>query len=126
MRLPNAILQVTLRPMPLYDKDSSAQIAAGLENLFWIFIYVFILLNLKELFKKRYFSFQVPAVVFISLFTLAAALYEGNIGTAFRHKGLLLSLLLLVAFSLYTQKSVQMPRSKFSKRLKRDMSGAGL
>ena len=125
-RLPIAILHVTLRPMPIYDRDSSAQIAAGLENLFWIFISVFILLHLKKLFRKRHFIFEVPAAVFIALFTVAAALYEGNVGTAFRHKGLLLPLFLLIAVSLYTEKSLQMPRSVFSKGMKKKISSGGL
>lgn len=109
-RLPSAIIQVTLRPIPLYDRGSSAQIAAGIENMFWIFLYVLIIIQVKGLFGRKRLSFEIPAALFISLFTVAAALYEGNVGTAFRHKGLLLPLLLLIAVSLYIDRPTHAPR----------------
>jgi hypothetical protein len=110
-RLPSALIQVTLRPIPLYDRGSSAQIAAGIENLFWIFLYALILIQLKGLFGGKRLSFEIPAALFVSLFTVAAALYEGNVGTAFRHKGLLLPLLLLITASLYIDRPTHAPRS---------------
>ena len=111
IRLPSAIIQVTLRPFPLYDRGSSAQIAAGIENMFWIFLYVLILIQVKGLFGRKRLSFEIPAALFVSLFTVAAALYEGNVGTAFRHKGLLLPLLLLIAVTLYIDRPTHGPRS---------------
>lgn len=111
IRLPSAIIQVTLRPFPLYDRESSAQIAAGIENMFWIFLYVLILIQVKGLFGRKRLSFEIPASLFVSLFTVAAALYEGNVGTAFRHKGLLLPLLLLIAVTLYIDRPTHAPRS---------------
>lgn len=110
-RLPIAIIQVTSRPFPLYDRGSIAQIAAGIENLFWIFLYSIILIQLKGLFRKKCLSFEIPAALFVSLFTIGSALYEGNIGTAFRHKGLLLPLLLLITVSLYINRHARAPRS---------------
>lgn len=114
-RLPSAVVQVTLRPVPIYDTGSSAQIAAGIENLVWILLYVFILSQLKGLFRKKHFGFEIPATIFVALFTIAAGLYEGNVGTAFRHKGLLLSLLLLIAVSLNLARAPQVLESTIKK-----------
>lgn len=114
-RLPSAVVQVTLRPVPIYDTGSSTQIAAGIENLVWMLLYVFILSQLKGLFRKKHFGFEIPATIFVALFTIAAGLYEGNVGTAFRHKGLLLSLLLLIAVSLYLERTPQVLESTIKK-----------
>jgi hypothetical protein len=125
-RMPSAIIQVTFRPLPIYDRSSSAQIGAGIENLFWILMYVFIMLRLKPLLRKSHLSFEIPAALFVLLFTIAAAVYEGNVGTAFRHKGLLLPLVLLIATSLYIERSFQMPRLVSSKVMKKKNSSGEL
>jgi len=99
VRLPVAVLQVTLRPLIFLDSGSITQNLASLENLIWIFLYILILLTSKSLLSSKSFNFDLPAILLISLLALCAGLYEGNIGTAFRQKGILLPFLLLILLS---------------------------
>ena len=102
IRLPLAIPQVTFRPLIFLDSGSLSQNLASLENLIWIFLYVYVLFSTGSLIRSNGTSFQVPAIILISLFAVGAGLYEGNIGTAFRHKGILLPFLLLIVAERYS------------------------
>jgi hypothetical protein len=101
-RLPVAILQVTFRPLIFLDSGNLTQSFASLENLIWIFLYIFILLTSKKLLSEGSRDFELPATVLLFLFAIGAGLYEGNIGTAFRHKGILLPFLLLILVSRFS------------------------
>jgi VIT1/CCC1 family predicted Fe2+/Mn2+ transporter len=67
--------------------------------------------------KRRAFSFLAPifpALIFFALYVLGASAYQGNMGTGFRHKSLILWVVLLVLFALAWKKadgSEQNPRN---------------
>lgn len=101
-RLPLAVLQVTFRPLIFLDSGSLTQNLASIENLIWIFLYAFIFLTSKELLARKSFDFDLPATALLLLFAIGAGLYEGNLGTAFRHKGITLPFLLLIFVSRFS------------------------
>ena len=62
----------------------------------WMAAFVFIVLMLI---KKRYLAFLgplAPSLIFFILYCVGAGSYEGNMGTAFRHKSLILWIFLLL------------------------------
>lgn len=98
-RLPIAVLQVTFRPLIFLDSGNLTQSLASLENLIWIFLHLSILFTSKKLLARTSLDFELPAFLLVLLFAIGAGLYEGNVGTAFRHKGILLPFLLLILVS---------------------------
>ena len=54
------------------------------------------------LIRNRHLAFfeqMVPSLLFTSIYSLAASAYEGNTGTAFRHKSLILLVVILLLAS---------------------------
>jgi hypothetical protein len=58
--------------------------------------------------RKRQISFLkplLPAIVFFGLYVSGASAYQGNMGTGFRHKSLILWVVLLMLFALAWRKA---------------------
>jgi hypothetical protein len=91
-----------LRPLPLIDSGSLSNNLASVENLIWILLLVSFVYFLRVSFQNRFrLEVVIPTTFFIVFFSSLAALYEGNLGTAFRHKSSILwSLLLVIAIGI--------------------------
>jgi hypothetical protein len=94
-RAPYMTATFLFRPIVFIDVTSTASLFAALENIFWSLIF---LANLFFAIRKRISLRQglSPAVIFFTLFVLSAGAYQGNMGTGFRHKSLILWLALLI------------------------------
>lgn len=91
-RLPGASLRVLLQPLPLSSDwnvlSSSARMAA-LENTVWLGILA-LTFGLLVARTSQFHQLTLLVIVFLSIGILGLALFEGNLGTAFRHKSQLL------------------------------------
>jgi hypothetical protein len=102
IELPYRLPTFLFRPLPLIDSGSSFLNLAGVENLLWL---VLLLYSAFAAFKKN-LSREVRFLIiwlysYIMSFSIAASLYEGNLGTAFRHKSSILWALTLVLLISY-------------------------
>jgi len=94
---PYRITAFLIRPLPIVDSGSLSNNLASAENLLWILLLISFTYSLSILFQKRIkLEIVIPTTLFILFFSTLAALYEGNLGTAFRHKSTILWALLLV------------------------------
>ena len=89
--LPYRLFAFLFRPLIFFDQGSTTLIFAALENLVWIIlvpISIWVSLRKKENTLSRFISLTLTS--FVLVFAFSAALYEGNLGTAFRHKSTIL------------------------------------
>jgi hypothetical protein len=91
IELPYSLSTFLFRPLPLIDSGSNFLNLAGIENLFWLglIIYAAFAPFNKNLNKGAKFLI-IWLYSYIITFSTAASLYEGNLGTAFRHKSSIL------------------------------------
>lgn len=95
--LPYRLSAFLFRPLPFIDQGSAFLFYAGLENLVWLFLILITLSNLARLrFRSLHKEYIISVSIFLISFATAAALYEGNMGTAFRHKSTLVGHLILL------------------------------
>ncbi len=99
-----------VRPIIGLDVTSHSSLFAAVENLLWSIGFVFALYSIVK--KKRipFIRPLLPSVVFFVLYSVAAGSYEGNLGTAFRHKSVILWVVLLLIFALVWTKPDTMSR----------------
>ena len=103
-RAPYMVTTFLFRPILGVDVTSKSSLFAAFENLVWI---VFFLALFGLLIWRRVISFLnplLPAVIFLLLYVLGASAYQGNMGTGFRHKSLILWAVLLIIFALAWRK----------------------
>jgi hypothetical protein len=114
-RAPYATLTFLFRPLPILDTTSTSSMFASIENVVWIFG-IGLLLYLLIVKRRYWFKPQVlPPVIFLVLYTVGAGSYEGNMGTAFRHKSLILWIILFIyAVCLCTQEDAMESRGNNS------------
>ena len=89
--LPYRLFAFLFRPLIFFDPGSTALTFAALENLGWLILVplsVWVSLRRRENTVDRFINLGLTSYVLV--FTSAAALYEGNLGTAFRHKSTIL------------------------------------
>ena len=89
--LPYRLFAFLFRPLIYFDQGSGALTFAALENLSWMILVPFsiwISLRKRENTVDRFVNLALTS--YVLLFASAAALYEGNLGTAFRHKSTIL------------------------------------
>ena len=92
---PSGLLAVTIRPGPWEVGMSGKRPAGGFESIIWLSLFVFA--GVGAWVRRRESHLVVlPASLVISL-TLAAAVTQGNLGTAFRHRGQILFALSILA-----------------------------
>jgi len=89
--LPYRLFAFLFRPLIFLDQGSTTLTLAALENLGWMILVplsVWVSLRRRENTVDRIINLSLTA--YVLLFASAAALYEGNLGTAFRHKSTIL------------------------------------
>jgi hypothetical protein len=112
--LPYRLASFLFRPILFLDSGSSFFNYAGLENLVWIFMFflIFYLLLTRKI-QNTSRLMVAWLVLYISIFTSLASLYEGNLGTAFRHKSSILWPLGAICFILLVNEKKRTVRSFF-------------
>ena len=109
-RAPYMAATFLFRPLIFIDTTSTSSLIAAIENIAWLGAFVFIVVMI---FKKRRLAFigpLAPSLIFFVLYCVGAGSYEGNMGTAFRHKSLILWVILLLLASVITAK--KRPKSR--------------
>ena len=99
-RAPYMAATFLFRPLIFIDTTSTSSLIAAIENIAWLGAFVFIVVMI---FKKRRLAFiglLSPSLIFFVLYCVGAGSYEGNMGTAFRHKSLILWVILLLLASV--------------------------
>ena len=105
-RAPYMTLTFLIRPLPFIDTTSASSVFAAAENMLWIAMFVIIVYRISKVKKIAFLGEIAPAIIFFSLYVIGAGSYEGNMGTAFRHKSLILWIVLLLIFT--TSKTMNM------------------
>ena len=98
-RAPYMTFTFLFRPMLGVDVTSDSSLFAALENVFWLGAALFVLLMFIRNRRLAFFGALAPSLLFFSIYSVAAGAYEGNMGTAFRHKSLILWVVLLLIAS---------------------------
>jgi hypothetical protein len=99
-RAPYMAATFLFRPLIGIDTTSTSSLIAAIENIAWLGALVFIVIMII---KKRRLAFigpLAPSLIFFVLYCVGAGSYEGNMGTAFRHKSLILWVILLLLASV--------------------------
>ncbi len=103
-RAPYMASTFLFRPILGVDVTSTASLFAALENIAWVFFFVAIFILLVRRRTALHLIFMSPPLIFFSLYVLSASAYQGNMGTGFRHKSLILWAVLLLIFALSWRK----------------------
>jgi len=98
-RAPYMTFTFLFRPLLGPDVSSSASLFAAAENVFWLAAFLFILVMLVKNKRLAFFGAQLPSLLFATIYSVLAGSYEGNMGTAFRHKSLILWVVILLLAS---------------------------
>jgi len=89
--LPYRLFAFLFRPLIFFDQGSTTLTFAALENLSWmILIPTAVWVSLRKGANTVYRGVTLSLISYVTVFASAAALYEGNLGTAFRHKSTIL------------------------------------
>jgi hypothetical protein len=107
--LPYRFIAFLFRPLIFFDQGSTTLTFAALENLGWMILFplsIWVSLSKRENSVDRFINLGLTSYVLV--FATTAALYEGNLGTAFRHKSTILWPLI---FMLMIAPSI-LPRSR--------------
>lgn len=97
--LPESTAAFLFRPMPGKDVKSTSSLFAAIENIFWLGAFLFVVVMFIRNRRLAFFGALTPSLLFFSLYSVAAGAYEGNMGTAFRHKSLILWVVILLIAS---------------------------
>jgi hypothetical protein len=91
IELPYRLPTFLFRPFPLIDSGSSFLNLAGIENLLWLGLVLYAAFAAFKMNLNKMEKFTIAWLyTYIITFSTAASLYEGNLGTAFRHKSSIL------------------------------------
>ena len=115
-RAPYMAATFLFRPLIFIDTTSTSSFIAAIENVAWLGAFVFIVVMII---KKRRLAFigpLAPSLIFFMLYCVGAGSYEGNMGTAFRHKSLILWVILLLLASVLAAE--KRPKSRNESALK--------
>jgi len=113
--LPYRLVSVLFRPFVFLDTGSISNNLASLENLIWLALLGLFLFGSASVLKDRVLiHLTLPAIMYVISFASLLALYEGNLGTAFRHKSTILWPILYVIFLSILAK----PSKRFSQGVK--------
>ena len=95
-RAPYMASTFLFRPIVGVDVTSGSSYIAAVENLIWVTFFIIIIVMF---YKKRSIPFLkplLPSMIFFVFYALGASAYQGNMGTAFRHKSIILWVILLL------------------------------
>ena len=84
------------RPIIGTDVTSLNSFFAAVENMFWLASAMFIAGMFVRNRKLVFIRALAPSVLFMCIYVIGAGAYEGNLGTAFRHKSLILWVVVLL------------------------------
>ena len=102
---PYTVSTFLFRPIIGLDVTSTSSLLASAENLFWSTAIISIVVMYLRNRKLGFFRIIEPSLIFFFIYIFAAASYEGNMGTAFRHKSLILwVVILLIASTIFATK----------------------
>ena len=104
-RAPYMTSTFLLRPFIVGDVTSSSSAFAATENLIWILAFGLIAYFIVKRRGIPKFKQLAPSLIFFALYVVGAGAYEGNMGTAFRHKSLILWVVLALLLSLLWRNS---------------------
>ena len=99
-RAPYMVSTFLFRPFIGLDVTSSSSLFAAVENIAWLGACIFIIVMLIRKRRLAFFGPLAPSLIFFMLYIVGAGSYEGNMGTAFRHKSLILWVVLLTVASV--------------------------
>ena len=100
-RTPYSASTFMFRPIIGIDVTSKSSLAAAIENIFWLGVPLFIFIAFMNNRRLAFAHTIIPSLLFMSIYIAMAGAYEGNMGTAFRHKSLVLwAVLLLLASTI--------------------------
>jgi len=92
---PKGLVAVTLRPFPWEAGISGKALIAGLESIMWLSLFVFA--GVGAWIRRRDIHVVALPVSLVLAVTLSSAVTQGNLGTAFRHRGQILFALSILA-----------------------------
>jgi len=98
-RAPYTTFTFLFRPLLGPDVTSSSSLFAALENIFWLAAFLFVLVMFIRNRRLAFFGALTPSLLFFLIYSVGAGAYEGNMGTAFRHKSLILWVVILLVAS---------------------------
>jgi len=98
-RAPYTTFTFMFRPLPGADVTSTSSLFAAIENVFWLGASLLVAVRFIRNRRLAFFGALVPPLLFFSIYSVAAGAYEGNMGTAFRHKSLILWVVILLLAS---------------------------
>ncbi len=104
-RAPYMTSTFLLRPLIIGDVTSTSSAFAAIENLIWLIAFGLIGYFIVKRRGIPRFKKLAPSMIFFSLYVVGAGAYEGNMGTAFRHKSLILWVVLALLLSLLWRNS---------------------
>jgi len=104
-RAPYMTSTFLLRPFIIGDVTSTSSAFAAIENLIWLLAFGLIAYFIVKRRGIPRFNQLAPSLIFFSLYVVGAGAYEGNMGTAFRHKSLILWVVLALLLSLLWRNS---------------------
>ena len=103
-RAPYMTATFLFRPLIGIDTTSTSSLFASIENIAWLCAFIFIIVMLIKKRRLAFFGPLTPSLIFFTLYSVGAGSYEGNMGTAFRHKSLILWVVLLLVGSVVAAK----------------------
>lgn len=104
-RAPYMTSTFLLRPFIVGDVTSTSSAFAAIENLIWLIAFGIIAYFIVKRRGIPRFNQLAPSMIFFALYVVGAGAYEGNMGTAFRHKSLILWVVLALLLSLLWRNS---------------------
>jgi hypothetical protein len=100
IRAPYMAITFLTRPLILIDTTSFSSYFAAAENVLWVIGLVTLLYGLARFRGTLYSRQALPMVTFFVTYVIGAGSYQGNLGTAFRHKSLIIWALLLCLYKV--------------------------
>ena len=98
-RAPFTTFTFLFRPILGFDVTSSTSLFAAIENVFWLASAFFVIILFIRNRRLAFFGALAPSLLFMSIYCVAAGAHEGNMGTAFRHKSMILWVVILLLAS---------------------------
>ena len=115
-RAPYMTATFLFRPIIGLDITGALSLFAALENILWLAAFIFIISMLIKKRRVAFFTPLAPSLIFLTIYCIGAGSYEGNMGTAFRHKSLILWAVLLLAASVIAARKAPNPGNEPAKK----------
>lgn len=113
LELPYRLFAFLFRPLIFFDRGSTALNFAAIENIGWILLFASVFfMGFRRTTDTSVYILRLFLGTYALAFSAAAALYEGNLGTAFRHKSSILwPLILILLMSVIVNAEKKYPQS---------------